>query len=87
MAVRPTQGENQELVEMKPSCPPEAICPVPLRQDVRALPEHLRPKHLAKNPMKGAYGCLSWTGLSSTITTVQNLGGRQGEVVHMDQDR
>ena len=24
---------------------------------------------------------------SSTVTTVQNLGGRQGEVVHMDQDR
>ena len=60
---------------------------VPPGQDVRAMSEDMRPEFLAKKPRKGAYGRPSWTGPSSTVTTVQNLGGRQGEVLHMDQDR
>ena len=65
----------------------ERIKMVPPSQDVRAIPEAMRPKFLAKKPRKGAYGRPSWTGPSNTVVTEQNSGGRQGEVHHMTQDR
>ena len=60
---------------------------IPPSQDMFALPQNMRPPFLAKKPRKGAFGRSSWKGTSKTVITNPNPGGRQGEVVHMTQDR
>ena len=65
----------------------ERIKLIPPSQDMFALPENMRLCFLTNKPRKGAYGWPSWKGTCTTVITNPNPGGRQGEVVHMTQDR
>ena len=65
----------------------ERVKLIPKGCDVQALPDTMKPSYLIDKPRPGAYGRPHWGGMSKTVTTKDNPGGRQGEVIHCSQNR